>query len=280
MATIKPDMTVDKINSYLKKYREITFKSGTYKITAPLTVYSDTNITCKDGVIFERQFDGRMVEFNTAITTTKYNGTHDVTWKGGTFLASTNKTDANVMVLFHCKNIMLKDITFDGCRGLHSLEVNSSIDVKISNCKFKNQSAKPDADFREALQIDFANYDGLKWHGAASTAKCYDGTHCKNVTINNCSFENCPNGIGTHTVCYSPVAYHETIKINDCSFKDITNYGIKILGMKDVSIKNCPSAKILINKKNNGHKTSGEKMDLKDGYRYNSNVTIDNIKIK
>ena len=278
MATIKPSMSMDKILNYLKKYKNIKFKSGTYNLTAPLVVYSGCTVTCEDGVVFQRKSAGHMLEVDANSNLTGFNGTHDVKWTGGTFIASTLPDQyANVIVLYHSKNIEFHNMTVDGCQGLHSIECNSSKNVLIDNCTFKNQTPKPDADFREAIQIDFAGKTGLTWKGAPPTAPCNDGTHCQDIVITNCIFDNCPAGVGTHSLSKIE-EYHERITIENCVFTNIHKTGIKLLGMKDVVIKNCKVDRILLNKKKVGHELTGGKVPL-DDYRYNINVVIDNIEV-
>lgn len=272
MATIKPDFTVDKINEYFKKYRNITFKKGTYNITKMMTIPSNTTVICEDGVIFKRSCRYQMLEMEASNTVKGYAGTHDVSWTGGTFLASTREEDAIVIVIYHCKNITFKNITVDGCRGYHSIECNSSENVVIDNCIFKNQTAIAGADYREAVQIDFAYQLGYPYRGGEPSAASNDGTHCHNIQITNCTFENVPNGIGTHTV-YELEKYHENITISNCTFKNVQNYGIQLYGMKNVTIINCPTASIGVLEKTKGHKLTGEKVKLKKT-RYNQNIII------
>lgn len=276
MATVNSSMTTKKINKVLKENRSVTFKSGTYNIDTSLIVYSDTVVKCEKDVVFQRQFKGRMVQMFVEPTTTKYAGTHDVKWSGGTFKANTHEGNANVFVMFHCKNIDVSGVTIDGCRGLHSIEVNASSNVNIKDCKILNQTSKPKETFREAIQIDFANKDGLSISGAADNAKCYDGTHCKDVSISGCTISNCPNGIGTHTVGLDGTKFHTGISISNCRFNNINKYAIKILGMDGVTVSNCLGGKFIVNKIKTAHLLAGGKVDLPD-YRYNSNVTIDNI---
>ena len=273
MATIKPSMNVDKINSIFEKYRNITFKAGTYNITKMMTVHSGTTVTCEPGVIFTRSCRYQMLEMAASEDVLGYNGTHDVIWDGGTFLASEREEDAIVIVLYHCKNITLKNIVVDGCRGYHSIECNSSQNVHIMDCTFKNQSSIPDAEYREAIQIDFAYQLGYPYRGSTG-APANDGTHCKDIFITNCTFDNVPNGIGTHTV-YEVPKYHENIMISDCTFRNIERNGIQLLSMKDVTITNCPTH-IELQKRNKGFKLDGTKVKM-DKTRYNVNVSIDNL---
>lgn len=276
MATIKSTMKTDEINKYLKKYRSITFAAGTYNLTAPLILYSNTEIICKPNVIFKRNHKGRMIETYDDINIKKYNGVHDVIWTGGKLIANTNSTNSNVVVLFHAKNITIKNMIIEGCRGLHSLEINASSNISIIGCTFKDQSIKGTDSFREALQIDFAYKDGLSISGAENNSLCYDGTHCNTINIEDCSFINCPNGIGTHTV-FSEEKYHKNITIKNCTFKDITEYNIKVLGMKDVTITGC-KGNIIVNKLKTAHSLTDGKIKLAD-YRYNNNIIIDNIQV-
>ena len=273
MATIKPSMNIDKINSYLKKYKNITFKAGTYNITKMMTVYSGATVTCEEGVIFKRSCRYQMLEMAASEDVLGYEGTHDVIWDGGTFLAGEREEDAIVIVLYHCKNITLKNIVVDGCRGYHSIECNSSQNVHITNCTFKNQSSVEGTDYREAVQIDFAYQLGYPYRGTTG-APANDGTHCKDIFITNCKFENVPNGIGTHTV-YEVPTYHENILISDCTFKDIERNGIQLLSMKDVTITNCPTH-IELQKRNKGYTLDGTKVKMSKT-RYNVNVSVDNL---
>ena len=277
MATIRPSFSVDKINQYFKKYRNITFKAGTYNITKMMTVQSNTKITCEPGVLFKRACRYQMLEMAASEDVTEYNGTHDVTWIGGVFRADTVAEDAIVIVLYHCKNITLQGITVDGCRGYHSIECNSSSDVLIEDCIFTDQSSIPGADYREAIQIDFAYQLGYPYRGSVN-APANDGTHCRNITIENCAFCEVPNGIGTHTV-YEKEKYHENIMINNCRFFNIPGYSIQLLSMKNVAICKCSNASISVQKRNKGYNLQGDKVKLAKT-RYNVDVQIDDILIE
>lgn len=277
MVTIRPGFTVDEINRYFKKYRNITFKAGTYNITKMMTVPSHTKVTCEPGVVFKRSCRYQMLEMEASEDVTGYNGTCDVTWTGGTFKADTIAEDAIVIVLYHCKDITLQGIVVDGCRGYHSIECNSSCDVTIRDCIFKNQSYIPGASYREAIQIDFAYQLGYPYRGSVGAA-ANDGTHCKNITIDNCVFDSVPNGIGTHTV-YEKEKYHEGIIITHCKFRNIKSNGIQLLSMKDVSIQGNEPTLIEVQKRNKGYNLKGEKVRLTKT-RHNVDVRIENILVE
>lgn len=241
-----------------------------------MIVPSGVTVTCEPGAIFKRVCRYQMLEMEASPTVTGYEGTHDVSWTGGIFLADERPEDAIVIVLYHCKNIIFKDIVVDGCRGYHSIECNSSKNVKIENCNFINQSSIEEANYREAIQIDFAYDLGYPYRGEKGNPSS-DGTHCKDIYITNCKFKNVPNGIGTHTVS-SLEKYHENIIIKDCTFEDIQFAGIQLLGMKDVTIKNC-NTYIEVGKRNKGYTLSGEKVKL-NKTRYNVNVLANDVLIE
>lgn len=270
MKEITPNMSTKEINAALKKYRKIQFKKGTYKLVAPLVLYSSTTVQCEKEVVFDRKHEGRMLELYVTPDTTKYKGVHDVEWSGGTFFANTNSAAANVISFFHGKNIRLEDVRIWGCQGYHSIEINACKNVHILSCSCEHQTAKDGGEFREAIQIDFASYDGLKIKNAKSNAPCYDGTHCCDIVIIGCEIKDCPNGIGTHTVSVDDT-YHKGIKITGCTFSSIFGNDIQLFGMKDVDI-NC-GTKILVGRKAKAHRNDGGKVDLEIP-RTNKNVVI------
>lgn len=274
---ITPNLSTAKINKALEKNSYVEFKTGVYELTKPLIVYSNTDVVCQSGVVFKRRHKGRMMQLYVTPDTTKYSGTHDVTWTGGTFIADTNSVNANVITLFHSKEIRLKNMYITGCRGLHSIEVNACKNVVIDNCYVAKQTSKDKDTFREAIQIDFANKDGLSISGADGNSPCYDGTHCRNITIHNCTFFNCPNGIGTHTVSEKE-KYHTNIMIKDCKFDEVHFKDIQLCGVDVCTIDS--SAYVWLLAKNVCHLNSGGKKKLEEPRRnkavhvYGHDVTV------
>ena len=279
MATIKPTFTVDKINEYLKKYRNITFKAGVYNITKMMICPSNTHVTCEPGVIFKRSCRYQMLEMEASEDVTEYDGTHDVIWDGGLFAADQREENAIVIVLYHCRDITLKNITVDGCRGYHSIECNSSCDIHIEDCVFKNQSIIEGAEYREAIQIDFAYDLGYPYRGKKGNPAS-DGTHCRNIYIIGCTFDNVPNGIGTHTV-YKEEKYHENIHIVSCKFGKVLHNDIQLLGMKNVDVLDVmPGTSVYVGKRDKGYKLTGDKAVKLAKTRYNINVYAEGVSIE
>lgn len=271
MTTIKPSFTTKQINNALKKGGEIIFEPGNYMLTDCLVLYSNTKVIARTAN-FIRQHKGRMLQLYVTPDTTEYNGVHDVEWHGGRFCANSSPENANVISLFHGKSIYMYDMGIQGCRGMHSIEVNACRDVILMDCQISNQSAKDGEEFREAIQIDFANYDGLKVKGAKSTSLCYDGTHCYGVYIKRCEISDCPNGIGTHTVSKGN-KYHKNVTIEGC-LVHTKHRDIKLYGFDGCSIRSVDCCDILVGAKNTAHLDSGGKVELSTSKR-NKNIKIE-----
>jgi len=284
MYYIDPTFTTKKINKALKEQIEITFRRGTYKLSECLILHSGRSVICEDGVLFERHHKGRMLQTFADENTTKYNGVCGVWWHGGIFKADTNETPANVITLFHAKSISLDGVDVLGCRGYHSIEINACKGVAIRECFIKGQSSKPEEDFREAIQIDFANYDGLKIKGAKNTAKCYDNTHCCNISVIDTVIADCPNGFGTHSVSFKE-DYHKKIELKNVKFYNIKGKEIQLFGVDEFELDKVRSEtsgcifppRIRIGTKTKGHLVTGGKKEIEP--RRNKNIRIESTVI-
>ena len=236
---ITPTMTITQIQNVLNKAGDITFKKGTYSITKPLILTSNTSITLEDGAILKR--NKRCYVFQTYVTdkTTKYNGAHDISINGGTIVCNGCLQPTNIISLVHSKSITIKNVTIKNNVGNHAIEINSSRNVVIDSCKFLKSTQKTGACFREQIQIDFAYQTGLPF-SKNNKAVTYDGTCCKDITIKNCTFNGCNIAIGTHTQSATN-NHHTNIKILNnkgvgCGV--LENYGAfcRLIGMSDVVI--------------------------------------------
>lgn len=108
---------------------------------------------------------------------TEYAGASDIEIIGATFDENKSlSTNCTALNLSHAKNIKIKDCKFINASGTwHSIEVNSSKDVYISECVFENNQNEED------IQIDSANGTG--------NLGSNDGTPCDNIHIYNCTFD-------------------------------------------------------------------------------------------
>lgn len=108
---------------------------------------------------------------------TGYDGVSDIEIIGATFDENKSlSTNCTALNLSHARNIKIKNCKFINSSGTwHSIEVNSSKDVYISECVFENNQNEED------IQIDSANGTG--------NLGSSDGTPCDNIHIYNCTFD-------------------------------------------------------------------------------------------
>ena len=169
----------------------IYFPDGVYLLNKCLWNESDPSIsaalwaTPRQRLIFDRgavllrgsDAVNHMLYTGNEDGATDYNGTSDIEIIGATFdeneSLSTNCTPLN---LSHAKNIKIKNCKFINASGTwHSIEVNSSKDVYISECVFENNQNEED------IQIDSA--------GGTGNLGSNDNTPCDNIHIYNCTFD-------------------------------------------------------------------------------------------
>lgn len=261
---ISPSMSTKKINEILaspiaaNEHRSIFFKKGNYGLTETLILHNNTNVYTDYRTTLIRKHKGRMLELAVDKNTTGYNGAHDILWFGGKFVPSAYANDKAVTIaLSHGENIILHGIEIVGSKGYHSIEINACRNVFVDAACISKQECEK---YREAIQIDFAHYDGLKIKGANKDSACYDGTHCENITIANTIITDCPSGIGTHTVG-TDGKRHENIRLINNSFDGISHKQIRLVGMNDVYITG--NAEVHIDSLNKAHKLTGGKVSLK-----------------
>lgn len=241
--TVKPTDTMVKIQNALDKYDIITFESGTYKITQTLNIPSNRTIYLQNAVL--RRHCGAPVLMVLANEKTKgYNGACNIKVIGGTIegMNSLGFNPTNMMLLFHSSNVSIINTTFLDTSGSHAIDIGGCKDTYIMGCKFLGYKSY-NADFREAIQIDYAYRGGIPYFKEGSA--CFDDTHCDGVHIIGCEFGESTNkaqyvAIGTHAQT-STNNYHKNINIkyniakgNGCS--NYMGFFARIVNMRGVNI--------------------------------------------
>lgn len=272
--TIKPGMTMKAINKIFHDGGEILIKSGKYNITAPMLLKTNSKITCEENVIFYKKCETAMIQIRCMKSIIKYKGLYDITWIGGKFVGITHMATSNMVEMCHARLITFENAEFVSCRGLHFIEINSSKDITIRNCRFLNHITQVGKEHKEAIQIDFANIDGFPY--GLPTSRMYDGTHCKNILIEGCTFSDCPVCVGTHTVTTIDGKMHEliTIRNNKAIGRGFGTF-VRLLNMKNVEIYGNDVRKfengIYYERMKTGHIATGGTMEL-PGYKFNKDV--------
>ena len=209
--------------------------AGTYYIDDTLNIYSDTTLQLdKNAVIKRASGIERIMLANVSDSGAEYGGynrTQNITVTGGTWDGTISNPTENENLLYfgHAQDVTVSNMTIKNCYGVHLLELTGVKDAVVSNVTFDGfkgtGNAAEDA-VKEALQLDVVTED------TSSHYAPYDATPCKNITIENCSFNNYPCAIGSHTIIAETVG----VTIDSCEFKNISNYVIQMNQYSDVVI--------------------------------------------
>ena len=266
-----PDTPTYNIKKMLRAGGNFHFHAGRYHFRTFLILRSNTHVECDEGAIFERGHYYGIMTTAFKSDTKFYQGEHDITWKGGTFIGNTNEKAGSLVHIFHAQNITFEDCTFLNCVTEHFVEIVASKMVYFINCTFKDHQLSIRHQDKEAMLIDFAKKSPLRV--GTGIEPMYDGQHCNNIVIEGCTFENCRNGIGTHdiSVGMNPIKHHSQIYIQHCKFIG-HNIGkgiaILFLNSQTVRISDCEidgfGSAIVLGKRKKGISPAGIPANNKD----------------
>ena len=218
--------------------------SGLYNLQNRLEIYTGTTLLLSQKAIMFRQHNTNMIiNGDGGGSYTGYNGQTDIKIIGGIWEnrgAAFPTTPAMCMSIGHGQNIIIQDATISNVGGYHAIEINSSKNVRVSNCRFVGYVDTGGRGYSEAIQIDLAK--GSAFFGAFGA---YDNTPCEDVVIDNCYFGASgtagttawPTGIGTHS--YTAGYYHTNVRLLSNKFDSLTEYAIRTYVMyKNLVIAN------------------------------------------
>lgn len=194
----------------------VFFPTGTYKISTALIFYSNQTLWFENGATLLQgaEINNLLRSYNVS-DVGNYDGVHDCIIYGATFDGGNYETNNTLVGIAHTKNIVFENCTFKNAYGSwHNLEINSSYNIKVINCKF--EGLRKNADGGEMIQIDGAHDAGVyPWSGTS-----YDGTVSQYIDICGCMFSDntISPAIGNHTNMA-----HKFVKIHDCVFEGLTS---------------------------------------------------------
>jgi hypothetical protein len=218
---ISPDMNIDDIVEGIRDNRLIIINSGVYNIMKSLVLYPNTRIILKPDATLKRSANVPVFTTKVLPSTTGYNGTNNVQIEGGIIDGNVKGVGFGNMTQFmHARGIIMDRVTFRDTNGSHAIEINSSKNVRILDCNILGYIPNKDGAYREAIQIDFANYSALTVVPSKS-AQCYDNTHCEDIYISRCVFDKSEkypapiNAIGAHTQSATDKKHQNIFIINN-----------------------------------------------------------------
>lgn len=231
----------EKIQSALNKARDknggiVYVPSGDYTLKEELIIYGNTTLLSEHGTVYNRDHNGYMLMNGVrGKNYREYEGHGNIKIINGVFdgKAQNDLGQGTNIIMAHADNILFDGVTISNANS-HHLEINSSRNVVIRNCKFLGLI--PSRTVVEALQLDLATKGGFPAYGE------YDSTPCKNVHIHNNVFDSSKElpsvgrGIGTHATRIG--AFMENIIIENNVFNNVRDWAIQLLCYKDSTIRN------------------------------------------
>lgn len=235
----------DAINTALANGGTILFPSGTYIITGPLEVISNSKILgTGNSIIKIKRTDNTWKELSFCLgvygsdSATGYDGVHDVTIEniildGGynQYFTGTGYGGGNIGMA-HCQNVQIKNCSFRNMVNDHYIDIAGCKNIIVDGCTFADIIVTGTASY-EAINIDFCSQAGFPHFGT------WDSTPCENVVIIGCTFKDLKShafGIGCHYVTADQTR-HKEINITSCSFNGCS-LAVKMMFTDDFRFNN------------------------------------------
>jgi hypothetical protein len=219
--------------------------AGVWLINDTLRIYRHTRLTLLPGAELRENAPVTMLLNGDADQTFGgYTGHGDILIEGGVWnmRGTTEGLTGNRMCISigHARGITIRDIEVRDVSGFHGIELNSTKNAVVENCKFLgyvDNTTDQSRSFSEAIQLDLA-----KSSGAFGGFGPYDQTVCEDITIRGCyvgasgtaGTTAWPRGVGSHSATVGTT--HRRIRITDNTFEGLLQYGIVAYAYDDCVI--------------------------------------------
>lgn len=171
----------------------IVVPGGPYLIDKTLILYKNTTIELLAGATLKRGPNCGILFINAEKTDVfkDYAGNGNIRIVGGTFDMRGHELSrsGSCFSLAHARNIFIENIEIRNVRDSHGFDLAGCRSVRILNSRFMGYVYTPGdpstiRNYSEAIQIDQAQVNSFPGFPEAF----YDGTACKDITVNNCIF--------------------------------------------------------------------------------------------
>ena len=182
------------IQSALDEGGVVYFPAGVYRITQALKFTSNQILLMTGATILQGAEIDNLIRNDIDALTGAYDGTHDVLIYGGTFDGGAYEVNNTLLAFAHAQRIIIDSCEFvNGYGTWHEIEVNSSRDVMIRNCRF-SQTRRTTGNV-ESVQLDALTARAVyPWADEGAL----DSTPCQNIAITDNVFEIKVYGVGHH----------------------------------------------------------------------------------
>ncbi len=225
----------------------ITIPKGTYYISSPLHVYSNTNLvlTSQTKIVANPKIHKAGTSLYVGQSGSNRSGGYaqakNITISGGIWDGDFGKKgDSGVMRFNHCKNIVVKNLVIQNYTGKHAILFAGVYNGTIQNCTFQNHittipgttmygASVKSFETAEAIHTDTTSLAG------ESVAVPIDNTVCNKILIKGCTFKNVYAGIGHHTL--SPTNRSSSYQVIGNDFQSVKYYCLDIFFRDNVIIQ-------------------------------------------
>lgn len=210
----------------------VVVRPGVYLITSTLRIYANTRLTLLPGAEFRRNVSATMLLNGDALQNLSgYTGNGNLIIEGGLWnmRGTTGGLTASAMCISigHARNVTIRGLEIRDLPGYHGIELNSTKNGLVENCRFRGYVDPGSRDFSEAVQIDLAK--GSAEFGGFGP---YDNTVCQDIEVRGCYFGASgtagttawPRGVGSHSATVG--TRHKRIRIIDNSFEGLLQYAV------------------------------------------------------
>ncbi|MEU6441342.1 right-handed parallel beta-helix repeat-containing protein [Streptomyces sp. NPDC047046] len=222
----------------------IVVPPGRYLLaTLPLRIYRNTRLTLLPGAVFLRgQAATMLLNGDADQNFTGHTGHGNILVEGGVWDSrgtTAGLTSAAMVLSFgHATGITVRDLEVKDVSGFHAIEFNAIKRGAVERCAFRGY-VDPDGtrSFSEAVQLDLAK--GAEYFGGFGP---YDHVACSDISVTGCYFGASgtagtgawPRGVGSHSATITRT--HQRVRVSDCSFDGVTQYGVSAYVWDDAAI--------------------------------------------
>ena len=202
---------------------------GSYTLNRGLRIYGNTTLTLS-GVTLTRDKSSEANMIRTGDEDTLTSGHtgyyyENISIDGGTLNA--NGTVNTMIKVAHAKNFKMTNVSLKNLNEGHMMEVAGVDGFTARGCSFTDQVLSRNGVGYEAIQFDV-----LK-DGHIVNCRSED-LPMKNILVENCTFTNCPRGLGSHTAIHNRP--HDGIIIRNNTFKNMHSVAIQGLNWTNCTI--------------------------------------------
>lgn len=230
----------------------ITVKAGNYPVTNHICIPSNVTMILENGVnLYKVGTTATDISYakslltlvppskdGTQKTVSGYNGAHDIKiiGQGNARINCANVRNCMGLVMGHARNILIQGVTFQNQYGSHFVELNSSNNVILEQCKFQGFKPLDEKSHKECINIDGNDLvtDGFNYDWSA-----HDKLTCKDIYIRNNVFNNIGTAIGSHTYSVDGMKqlYHDNVQVLNNTFDGTYNVAIRALNWSNFVMK-------------------------------------------